>query len=483
MDSNNIVEGRHSAGWTAKSTPAVIVAAALILLLPAFYNRFPLIFPDTRAYLGVAYANEWTLDRSAFYGLMFKPLLLATEPVAGLWIAIALQSAAVAAVLMLVVRRVVPNVSPLAAFSLVAVTALTTALPWHAAQLMPDSLTGALILLVWLAASRNATEDGSPLLWLATAALALMHYTHIGLFLVAATVTLLVCAIAGTPTREILKRALAATLAVTAVIGAHVAAHGHLFGRWSVSPMGSYFLFARLHEDGLVPRWFDRHCGRDAPKPLCDLRPSLPGDSQIILWSNEASPLFLRINQRAGRAEAWRWMDMLHQAAIGSIREEPLAFAANAASATANQFLHFGALDDECPEKCDMSVMLAMRPALTDKLHASRQLRGEIPKGDIEAVTSIVATLGLVLLIPLFIFALRRRDPIALSLIAAIAAGLTANAFMAGALSDVHDRYQSRVVWLAPFAVILLLARSTHLNRASPLGQTRLPAPSKAIDL
>jgi hypothetical protein len=70
-----------------------------------------------------------------------------------------------------------------------------------------------------------------------------------------------------------------------------------------------------------------------------------------------------------------------------------------------------------------------------------------------------VAALAL-LLLPLAGWqAWRRRDGEALTLVLAISAALIANTAVAGALSDVHDRYQSRIVWLAPLAIFLLIAR------------------------
>ena len=458
MQTENPPSAHPRRSWTAAGWAAAVAASAFALLLPAIYNGLPLIFPDTSAYLGVSYGNRWTVDRSAFYGLFLKPLLLPTDSVTGLWLAIALQCAIIAIVLLFAVRRLLPNAAPGAALAVVLATAAATSLPWHSAQLMPDAVAGILVLLTWLAASRDLARRGSPLLWLAVAAAALLHYTYLALVLVAAAASLLVCAGAGVQAREIGKRALAACLVGAAVIAAQVTVHGVYLGRWTVAPQGPYFLFARLYEDGLVPRWLDRHCGRDAPQPLCDLKGSIPQDSQEILWS-ETSPFYSRIHQKLGQPEARAWVDMMEQAAMGSIREEPIAFAGSAARATVSQFVHFGALDDECPERCKGALPFDLRSDLARPLHDSRQLRGTLAEGPVRLVTSAVAILGLLLLIPFLIVAWRRKDALAQGLLVTIIGCLFANAAMAGALSDVHDRYQSRLVWLAPFAALVLFVR------------------------
>jgi len=79
-----------------------------------------------------------------------------------------------------------------------------------------------------------------------------------------------------------------------------------------------------------------------------------------------------------------------------------------------------------------------------------------------------VQILSIVLLIPFLAFARLRQDGRALSLLMAVVAGLIANAALAGVLSDVHDRYQSRVVWLVPL-VELIIAVSWLRRFGNPL--------------
>ena len=444
----------------------LIGVVAATLLLPAMFNRFPLIFPDTPTYLSVAYGQYWNVDRSGFYGLAFKPILMTAEPVFGLWLVVGLQAIMVATVLLMVIRRVSPTASPGGALVVILPIALLTSLPWHAGQLMPDAMTGILVLLVWLAASRDWRAPGTALLWLGAGLIALVHYTHIGLLIVAAAVTLSAAAFSGIARREIAGRIMAATLVVVAVAASHVAANATTFGRWSISPMSSLFLFARLNEDGLVPRWLDRHCGRDAPPELCAIQTAMPRDSQVMLWGGPKSPLTAHIHERIGQAESWRWIEMLDQAAIGSIREEPLAFLSFSAKAGVNQLVHYQALDDECPVVCRASMveLARFRPELAAQANQSRQLRGEIPKRPIRSLTSTVALAGQLLLLPMLVAAIRRRDIVAISLIGVVVSDLLANALMAGALSDVHDRYQSRLVWLASFVVLALVARWVSLR-------------------
>ena len=82
-----------------------------------------------------------------------------------------------------------------------------------------------------------------------------------------------------------------------------------------------------------------------------------------------------------------------------------------------------------------------------------------MPARQFRLLTGLTATLGLFLLFPLIIIAYRRKDTAVLTLLLTIAAALLVNAATAGAFSNVRDRYQSRIVWLAPFAGLLVLTR------------------------
>jgi hypothetical protein len=449
------ISARQSLGWTPVEATCVVAIATVVFLLPAIYNRFPIIFPDTGAYLKVAYGGYWTIDRSGFYGLIYQPILRPSQTALGLWIVIAMQCGIVAGILLMVARRVAPAATPIAVGGLLIATAVLTSLPWHAAQLMPDAFTGVLILCVWMAASRDVGATGTPLLWLLTIVLALTHYTHLPLMAAIGLVTI-GCSAFTIAWREAAKRVLALALALAAVVSAQVTANGLLLHRWTVSPLGSWFLFARLHEDGLVPRWFDGHCGKDGPKELCAIRHKLPRDSQILLWA-KFSPLHPYIHGERGSPVTWHWADMMGQATSGSIREQPIAFASSVASGAARQFVTFYTLDDLCPSECQAPIPIDQRPNLSAS--GSRQVQNEMPKAAIRAVHAPVAVIGLLLMPFLFARAWRRRDWTALSLLVAVAAGLVANAAIGGGLSAVNPRYQSRVVWLAPFAAMLLAMR------------------------
>ena len=347
----------------------------------------------------------------------------------------------------------------------VALLSILTPLPWHAAQLLPDAFTGIAVLLVWLACSRNLSDSGTLTLWFAAYLTGLLHYTHVVLIVVAGAATLLVQLALRTSTLSvILRRGCACALVATSILGTQVVTNGAFLGRWSPAPLGPMFVFARLHEDGLIQPWLAEHCRQGQTPMLCRVEGSLPRGSQEILWRDD-SPVRKLILESDHADTNRQFVSELRRASLGAIVERPFEFGGDALEDWGEQSIHFQVLDDECPEVCRAPSaalygwIYALRPTLLAPLLRSRQLTGSIPKNLIRSVTTPVTILALLLMPWLFARAGHRRDVLSCSLLAAVAAALLGNALITGALSDVHDRYQSRVVWLAPLAVILVMMR------------------------
>lgn len=442
-----------------------------ILLAGAVFNGFPLIFPDSGTYLAIALGSEYAIDRSSYYGFLLKPFVSLSNGVGGLWIAISVQAFIIASILVSVARESLPrNSKPL--LYLIPIVFLTS-LPWHAAQFMPDAFTGPMILVVWLAARRNLKQSGTLLLWLAAVTIAVMHYTHVILLGITAVSVILVDFAMNRSFLSLRQRTLTALTMTLLSAFLLVAANGIVLNRWTIAPLGPTFLFARLNEDGLIPRWLDAHCGGDGPAPLCAERNHISSNSQTFLW-RDPQGIVARHIWGAADPERWRWVDMMDQVNRSAVSEQPRRFAVTALNGSVRQFVHFALLDDECPQNCLSTrsgigfALLKYRPSFVPVLQASRQDQGTMPKSTLRMITNPIGFAGLLLFPAVIVLALRRRDALIASLAVGVAAALVTNAVVAGALSDVHDRYQSRVVWLVPMVVLLTLLRWRSRQEVQP---------------
>ena len=136
--------------------------SAAVLLWPALWNGYPLVFSDTGTYLSQAIEHYLGWDRPVFYSLFLFPLHMTVTT----WPAIAAQALLVTHTLHLVRRALLPEVSAWWLLPGVGCLAIATALPWFASQLMPDVFTAILVLvLALLVLVPERCRDGSAPGW------------------------------------------------------------------------------------------------------------------------------------------------------------------------------------------------------------------------------------------------------------------------------------------------------------------------------
>lgn len=125
-----------------------VPAAAALLLWPALWNGYPIVFADTGTYLSQAIQHYAGWDRPVFYSLFMLPL----HATVTVWPVVVVQALLAAWVLWRVCRALVPDVSPIAFVAGLAALAVCTWLPWIVSELMPDLFTPLLILVLCLLA-------------------------------------------------------------------------------------------------------------------------------------------------------------------------------------------------------------------------------------------------------------------------------------------------------------------------------------------
>jgi hypothetical protein len=133
---------------TDRTFPRAIPAAAALLLWPALWNRYPIVFADTGTYLSQALAHYAGWDRPVFYSLFMLPLHLTLT----VWPVVVAQALLAAWVLWLVCLVLVPDISGVAFVGFVFLLSGGTWLPWLVCELMPDLFTPLLVLVLCLLA-------------------------------------------------------------------------------------------------------------------------------------------------------------------------------------------------------------------------------------------------------------------------------------------------------------------------------------------
>jgi len=110
-------------------------------------------------------------------------------------------------------------------------------------------------------------------------------------------------------------------------------------------------------------------------------------------------------------------------------------------------------------------------PSVVPVMRAARQQRGEVSFHAVNAIEVPIALLSM-LLLPIVIVKSRRGGfgdtdlGLDLGLLAAtVTVAILTNAAVCGVLSNPHDRYGARMVWIATFAVVLVPMRMAAMRR------------------
>ena len=428
-----------------RSLLAILIAAAL-LLWPAALNHYPLMFGDSAVYLGDGLHLHVSWPRPLFYGLFERPLHLRIT----LWPIVVAQALIAAVVLHLAIVTLVPGLSPWTLVPVTLVLTVVTSLPWFVSQLMPDVFAGLLVLalgLVLLAPERLAFWLKA-LLVLFAAGCITMHLAFLPIALAEIVVLLLARLWLGPPVRfpDLLRAAVPPVFAVVAAI----AVNAVLIGQASPSPYGKLFLLSRVLLDGPGQRTLLREC----PRPdwtLCQFKDAIPPTPETIQFG-ESGLLARAGGYRAVAPQVWPIV-------LASIQAEPTTMAVNSVRNVLVQFLAFRTGDGLIVPMPDIDQFLREEfpPAEVDRYEASAQfqLHHLVPDW-LQATHLGFASAAMLVLAVGTIVALRRRETLG-GLYAAICVTLVVNAVVSGALSGVYDRYQSRFIWLAPFAALLML--------------------------
>lgn len=444
-------------------------AAAILIFVPimlsvAWWNGFPLIFYDTGAYIWEGLGRIFLAERSPVYSLF----LFYGGAARSLWF-IAVLQAFMTSFVVVELARVEARRLSVGKFVVIAL-ALTvlTALPWYAGQIEPDCFTALTVLCTYLLAlhTRGMGWWRSLVILAIGSFAAATHPSHLAL------IAGLVVVIGGIKIasivwhgREALQKSNIALPLLSAVIGlcVIVGANYELTGKYFINKAGSVFVFASFLQDGIAQRLLDDTCP-GSHYALCPYRAHLPQTAEQYLWL-PYSP-FNKLGRFEGTAaQSQKMVDdmILHYPGPvigGTIRD------------TAQQLVMFRTGDQIEPQ--EWAIAASFRKFVPGQMNAymnARQQRGKIRFVIVNAVHVSVGALAQLAMLAGLIVTLRRERWGAAVFLGFVTMALLGNALICGALSNPHDRYGARIVWLASFAVAIAAARAIAAIRRGPAAQ------------
>jgi len=429
---------------------AAHLAVAVILAWPALYNGFPVLFFDTGGYLQSGLNGVLPVGRSVVYGAFLRLLSLSAV---GFWPVVIFQTLLMTWVLGLVLRaRQLGHAAWLLAVGLG--LAVLTALPWYTTQMMPDWLAPAAVLALWLLFAAPATMGPlarAGLVVLVAAAIA----SHMGSALLVIGLILVGALLYG------FRQAGLAMMGL--VLGLLLLPLGNWLAVGTARPpkAEAVFLLGRMMQDGLVGRYLAQACP-DPGLRLCAVKDDLPATANDFLWgppggkgTAESLGGILALND-----EAWRVV-------LGSLRQDPWGNLRAAITNTADQMTRFDTGDGTVAEIWHSRWRIGLQyPDLAPAMEASRQMDAGFDFAFWNGLHRPVGVASLVMLAGLLVWRILRGIGPDARMLGFVLVALVANAAICGVLSNPHDRYMSRMIWLATFAVVLVEAGRWRTARA-----------------
>ncbi|MEX2596678.1 MAG: hypothetical protein WEC59_07085 [Salibacteraceae bacterium] len=254
----------------------------LIVIAPALYNRYPLMYSDSGAYIEMAAQLEPSFHRSMGYPLLMNltGLMISNWPI------VLLQGLLSSFLIFRIIRSLKVEKLFWSHFFTILTMSFGSALSWYAAQLMPDIWTFILVLAFGGLLLEPKLKWPMHLFYgLVIYASLIVHLSHIPLYL------LLLCSLVAV--YLLVKKKPIATMAREKWIGLGVplvggfitlcsinAVHGHGF---RLSLASNVFIAANLGEMGILKFYLDEQCDQKELM-LCEWKDNLPKETGGYLW-------------------------------------------------------------------------------------------------------------------------------------------------------------------------------------------------------
>lgn len=433
---------------------------SIILLLPALFNNFPLIYSDTGTYIYSGFENIVPPDRPIFYGFFLRHISLSET----LWLVVAAQALIgfwLIHTLFKTFYSLTINAMLICLF-LVLILNFTTGLGSYVVQVTPDIFTAYLfIAFICLLVSNMLTLGDKIGLWLIIYASLLFHLSNVLTFFVLLSFIAMYHLLFRNRRTFLINDLTRKIIISFGVLILSWATHSYVnysnnFG-FVMSPSSHVFLIARLNETGML---YDVLSDEEEEGRVYQLT-SYKGElknyplAQNFIWDPN-SPLY--------KTNGWADTSGEYQALIKIALFSPRYLGRNIHDSfvgTVKQFSSIAAGHGIGEYSETTAPYINLRDYLKKDLERfllSSQQNGKLDFRMINCLQEIWFYLAAIFLIVILLFKnvsfndARLRSVLVLILIATIS-----NAFICGTFVNTVDRLQGRVFWLIPLVILLAL--------------------------
>jgi hypothetical protein len=433
--------------------------AAFTLLIPAFYNGYPLVYSDTGSYVASGMDLVIPEHRTIMYGLFIRFFSFNFS----FWLVVFAQSLIVSYVLWHITRVINKTISKRLFLIGLALLSWFTGLGWYTSQIMPDIFTVTAIGTLLLLALKKDYKIYQKVIF--SLLLVFSINAHFSNYLISILTVLGLFVI--TRTKFILKAKkelsfLLPTVIVTLSILTGSLINYAIESTFKINQGSHVFLMGKMLDSGVLKSFLDDECKNDN-YVLCHCKDSLPVTSRELLW-NPNSPLY----QNGG----WTGSEKPFNDLLFDIFTSPKhlsLFTYNAILSSVTQFFQndvgSGLVSNwyKDPTSPPYAQIAKHFPFELNQYKQSRQNGNLWDQGLDFTIINYINNIFLVIssgfLFYIFTSKTKRKsiDIHTQLIIVTLLLGIVVNAIVVGSLANVYDRLQSRISWMLIFCIMLLL--------------------------
>ena len=433
--------------------PLFYLIGALILIIDALYNGYPIIYHDLSTYVANGFDLETPIDRPITYCLFVRVFSLNGLT---LWTVILSQAYIVSFLIFKLMRSLFNGIHVGVIILTIAVLSMFTGLSWTVSQVMPDIFTSLSVIIICILAISNHSIKDKVLLYFLFLLSTSMHLSHIS-FNVAMIATLIII-------KWIRILPVNSTLSFKSMIFLIIVTGMAFTTMLSASAKSKHvFFMGAMAEHGILKVFLDDHCPSEEYQ-LCLYKDQLPERAFQFVW-DDASPVY-KMGSWKGTEDEFNDIIfktlttpkyiLLHiKASIIATLDQLITFKINDSNGVFLEgTLPYDRIDRYIPG--DMDIYLA-----------SKQMKNEFGFTDSWNIlfTLVIIISAVVVIFLLFKGGIFKAEFASVLLIFGF--GILLNAWVSGTFANAINRLGCKMIWLLPFIAIIGLIQLYRLLKES----------------
>jgi len=440
----------------------IIGVGAFLLTIIGLYNGYPLVYSDTGTYIYSGFDKFIPYDRPITYGLFLRFFSLNYSA----WFVIIVQNIITSFVIYETIKLYDFSRVRLTQFFLLAVGFLVffTGIGWYSNQLMPDFLVPISVLTIFILLLKR--DWNYPLFILLSSILIFSLVSHFSHLLIGTAIVgvILFCKLVFKHLFSFFSLKRVVVVSILVVSGWLVLPLiNYLVERQFIISKGSHvFFMSHLNDAGILKKFLDENCNSPEFKDckICQFKDSLPNDAASFIWNSHI------VDSCGG----WLGSKREFSKIINATLTQPEYLVMNIYKSTTYGLVQL--------TRNDIGSGLSAYnegSAPYGQIHwrfnseLNNYLNSKQNKWNgIELKFDALNRLNLLVLIVCFSFLLlifvssvySKIDSKTLFFLLFVVFAIVVNSFITAGLNCPYDRYQARIVWLLPFAVIVILIKN-----------------------